>query len=262
MAGKTKDDLAECVWRLTPSDFLPADEQFWVGGYAFRLYDGLIKTKILKEGDKVSPTILAEIEKHMRFYLDAVQLEQHRFYRVRLDSVVDRQGLRVFPEPAGEAEGCASVYVKVIDVDGAVIYDAKEEKRRVRQEQICRLQQRAELLSKHQDDRCLQAMKRSYEAACADPSNELVHLYEIRDSIVWRFKGKADACQSLGIDEGFLDSLHKTCNDRPLAQGRHRGRFYEVLRPSEAEELEEARRTCRRLLEAYLTYLEGAFPST
>jgi hypothetical protein len=100
-------------------------------------------------------------------------------------------------------------------------------------------------------------MLKSYDDAVNDPGNELVHLYEIRDSTAKHFGGESIARNVLNISGSRWSKLGRLANDEPLKQGRHRGKNPGALRDATEEELREARKIARELVVAYLSYLEG-----
>ncbi|WP_088956947.1 hypothetical protein [Variovorax sp. HW608] len=101
-------------------------------------------------------------------------------------------------------------------------------------------------------------MLASYDAAVADPSDEMTHLYEIEDAMKLRFGNPDKAVAALGFSKAEWDRLHKLCNEAPINQSRHRGARTPPLRDAMPEELEEARSIARRIIDGYLTWLESA----
>lgn len=97
----------------------------------------------------------------------------------------------------------------------------------------------------------LQKMVNSYGMAVADPENELVHLYEIRDALVAHFNGDDVARKQLGLSKLRWNRLGELANHAPLKEGRHRGRSLSELRPAKTEELEDARSVARELITAF-----------
>jgi len=89
-----------------------------------------------------------------------------------------------------------------------------------------------------------------------DPNNELVHLYEIRDTLSKKFGGENAACQALNISAAQWSRLGQLANNEPLRQGRHRGKNPGALRDATEAELTEARDITRQFVEAFLEYLE------
>lgn len=107
-------------------------------------------------------------------------------------------------------------------------------------------------------DQILTRMLTSYDAAARDPSDELVHLYEIRDSATARFGNNANAIASLRFSKKAWARLGQLCNDLPLKEGRHRGKVSSALRTATEGELTEARMLASTLIEAYMNFLLAA----
>jgi hypothetical protein len=113
----------------------------------------------------------------------------------------------------------------------------------------------AELLVKHRNDSTVHSMLSSCGNSVKNPANELVHLYEIGDAIKTKFGRKHKAIKALNLKEDW-DRLGKLSNHEPLTQGRHRGEHIGTLRDATDEELAEARLIAKRMILAYLKYLE------
>jgi hypothetical protein len=141
-----------------------------------------------------------------------------------------------------------SVDVTVSDASGKVIHDSKLER-------IDTKRELGELVQKYASgDDLLQAVLKSWDQSISDPDNELVHLYEIRDSLAKAFGGEQQARAKLNISDKKWKRLGRLCNDEPLRQGRHRGRKFENLRDATQAELTEARNMAREMIEAYLHF--------
>ena len=97
----------------------------------------------------------------------------------------------------------------------------------------------------------LRAMANSYSQAVTDSSNELVHLYEVRDALSKYYGGEHKARDVLNISEAEWDRLGRLANVEPLLQGRHRGKHPASLRPATAAELAEARDVAKRWIIAF-----------
>ena len=156
----------------------------------------------------------------------------------------------MFPDPISIGISVGAVDIVMTDKDGNVISDS-------RRERIQKKQGLAELAEKHRwKDPFLTSMLKSYSDAVNDPGNELVHLYQIRDSLSKQFGGESKVRNILGIGQTQWSRLGKLANDEPLKQGRHRGKNPGALRDATEEELKEARSIARELVEAYLNHLE------
>jgi hypothetical protein len=90
-----------------------------------------------------------------------------------------------------------------------------------------------------------------------EPGNELIHLYEIRDALSTKFGGERGVRAALlGISSSDWSMLGRLANDEPIRQGRHRGHHAGALRGATETELAQARAIARRMIDAYLRYLE------
>lgn len=101
----------------------------------------------------------------------------------------------------------------------------------------------------------LARMLRSYRSAIADKEDELIHLYEVRDSLSSAFGSKSNALRKLEMPESDWKRLGQLCNDLPLRQGRHRGCVKQPIRDASDEELKEARCLAVSFIELYINYL-------
>lgn len=138
--------------------------------------------------------------------------------------------------------------VVATDACGKVVRDTK-------QERIKKKRELAELVAKFcSGDKALNAMLKSYQTSTSDANNELVHLYEIRESLASAFGGENKARAKLGISREGWSRLGQLCNDEPLCQGRHRGKNLGELRDATEAELSEARNISRQMIEAYLQF--------
>jgi hypothetical protein len=96
----------------------------------------------------------------------------------------------------------------------------------------------------------------SYIKSLHYPETELIHLYEIRDSLSKKFCGKAKAIKKLGITKSKWSMLGRLANDEPLNQGRHSGKHIGELRDATESELDEARSIAVEMVIAYLEYVD------
>jgi hypothetical protein len=94
----------------------------------------------------------------------------------------------------------------------------------------------------------------SYGRAVADPEDEFVHLYEVRDAISKHYGDALQAQAALGLTEAQWDVLGVLANVEPVEQGRHRGK-HEARRGATAAELTKARATARAFIEAVVSRL-------
>ena len=91
----------------------------------------------------------------------------------------------------------------------------------------------------------------SYSRSVSDPSNELIHLYEIRDTLSQHYGGEQKARAALNINHAEWQRLGVLANVEPLEQGRHRGKTIGGHRSASSGELEEARSIVRNWIIAF-----------
>jgi len=138
--------------------------------------------------------------------------------------------------------------LKITDKDGNVIRDTKRER-------IDATAALAKQAIKHMSDPTAAAMLMSFNTSVSDPSNALVHLYEISDALKARFGGEHQANAALGI-AAQMRTLGKMANNEDLREGRHRGKFYAAgLRDATDIELQLARDSAADMIKAYLNSL-------
>lgn len=182
------------------------------------------------------------------------QLCNHRPYNLSRPGIVriTEDGIRhqiSIPQAGGLTFGGSAV-VDILEraPDGSVLVDTKRDRITARNALALRV---AEQFA----DSIVSALVRSYAAAVNDPGNELVHLYEIREALSKRFGGDREARDALGIPAGNWSTLGKLSNYEPLRQGRHRGQHPTQLREATEQELTDARKLARDMVERYLSFL-------
>jgi hypothetical protein len=194
-----------------------------------------------------------ELEERILGHLEAVflvrQLQVHRVY--------DLQGPRIYQHAGGRKDiairvGAACVVMSgsrtdVVhrDAAGNVLRDTKAE----------RIAEHTAILDsvapKLAMSSTLRGLLTSYSRSVSDPSNELVHLYEIRDALATHYGGETNACAALSIRRSEWRRLGVLANVEPIEQGRHRGEHVAGRRDATAAELEEARSIARRWIVAF-----------
>ena len=140
------------------------------------------------------------------------------------------------------------------DKDGNVVPDKETQaKQKIAKE----AEEIGELILKHHEDKVLKSLLDSYYASVSDPSDEFIHLYEIRDALSSKFGNYDKARSALGnFSKTKWRDFGQICDISPLKQGRHRGK-YDVLRDATVNELAEVRSIALDMIRAYLRYLEG-----
>lgn len=243
-------------WKYSPETYLeePILISFEEGDLEIK--GGVAIAKIGPDLYHSNSSLREELTRQIESRLHAVQIMTHKDFELSKPSRTDIQEdgkknhfLEVESFVNTSTFGTVDLVVK--DKNGNVVSDTKRE--RLDKQKLF-----ATLVDKHRkSDATLDQMLKSYQKSVKDPDNELVHLYEIRDSLSERFGSKSNAINKLGITSNEWDEIGKLANSLPLKQGRHRGKAVGALRDAELAELEKARKSVAHLIEKYLEYLEA-----
>ena len=243
-------------WTYSPADFFEDPLSIESHDYSLSAHDGKASATI-QTGDALdAEPVYQSIHRLLLAHFIATLVISHRRYElseyttVRIDPAGNRHFvLRV--ESGTMRMSAANVDFKVSDASGKIIADTRADR-------IATQRKLAELASRHlQADVAAESILGSYEAAVNDETNELIFLYEIRETIAVRFNGSANAQSQLGVPEAAWHRLGVLANVEPLRQGRHRGRQPGRLRDATSSELSEARSIARLLIQSYLTWLDN-----
>jgi len=243
-------------WKYTPETYLEEPISISFEGGDLNIGNGVAIAKIEPAVYHSSSSIQKDLTRQIESRLHAVQMMTHEDFDL---SKASRTDLREDGKKNHfvEVESCVmsmsfrTVDIIVKDKDGNVVSDTKRE-RLNKQEKL------ASLVDKHRNyDATLDQMLKSHQKSVKDPENELVYLYEVRDSLSKKFGSKKNAIRKLDITDDDWEEIGKLANSLPLKQGRHRGRAVGSLRDAEGSELEKARKSVAYLIEQYLDYLEA-----
>lgn len=136
----------------------------------------------------------------------------------------------------------------ITDADGSVVRDTKAE--RLADERAFR-----EQCLQHTGNPLLQKLMASFGQAIADPADQMMHLYEIRDALRQELGGDKEAKKVLGLTNAEWSDFGRITNVEPIAESRHRGNHL-ALRPATVEERAHVINLARRMIRAYLDYLD------
>lgn len=248
-----KQDAVALEWTYTSDDFFEEP-------ITLQRHD----CSILIEGGRVTATVLPdeydqehrkrdELHELVDSYFRSVQLFTHRRFELPKPGMSrvypdGRRDVTLFVESCTMKMTCGRVDLIVSDSDGNVVRDTKRERidsEKALARSIARLIPTDPLVGK---------LLSSFGTAVADPTDELVHLYEIRDALSSHFGGAKATQDILGISKSEWDRLGRIACAEPIQQGRHRGEHLVPLRMASDSELDEARGLARRFIEAYVEY--------
>jgi hypothetical protein len=242
-------------WTFSPSDYFEEPITISRDDYSLVIASGTIRATIAGAAFDADPSMLTRLHESLIDRMHGIQLINHKPFELanpnlirvhpdgRRDIVVELKG--------GELTLTGGVVdFRVTDKDGNLLHDSKRER-------LDRKRSFAELVSKYRpNDVLLRTLLASYDASTRDPNNELVHLYEIRESLAARFGGETETRTALGLPASDWSRFGQLCNNEPLRQGRHRGKSVGNLRDATEAELTEARGIARSMIDAYLDYRE------
>lgn len=244
--------LLQLRWEYTLKNLFEDRLATEFDGYPITLDDGaVLATLPMVAGDTRSP-----LRKAVEFYVESiflgVQVAAHTECQLGRPSAstLNDEGSRGY---ILECEtGVARVKGGCVDLsytrsDGTVVD--------TRRERIDRKHRLSLAAASYGSDEALARMLRSYRVAISDKDDELIHLYEVRDSLLSVFGSKPKALRKLGTTERAWNRLGELCNVLPLRQGRHRGCVGQPIRSASDEELEEARSLAASFIESYLQHL-------
>jgi len=232
-------ERTELEWMYQPADFFEAPYRDVNSEYELLVEGGRAIATLCVPEDPVNEELNIRIRTHVENVLLTRQLQVHRGY--------DLQG----PHIRQQTEGGRSVMIQVgataaiafasqadfivRDAAGSIVRDTRAE----------RIAENTQLLDfiapKLTQSSELREMVTSYSRSIADPRNELVYLYEIRDGLSKYYGGEQATRAALNITKTEWQRLGILANEQPLEQGRHRGKHPAGRRAASNAELQEAR---------------------
>jgi hypothetical protein len=244
-------------WTYSPTDFFESPIEIARTDYTVDIASGSISARLPASAFDADEQIKQRLHDSLFDRMRGIQLltgKQFQLSKPRLTRIEPDGRRHIFVElegavlkPSGDL-----VDITVTDARGKVVRDIK-------QERIEKKRELAELVAKYSSgDKVLNSLLKSFENSISDPENELVHLYEVRESLSEAFGGASKAREALGVSLADWSRLGQLCNDKLLRQGRHRGKNLGGLRDATEAELSEARNISRLMIEAYLQFREKA----
>lgn len=254
------EDVVILEWVFSPTDLFEEPIHITENGYSITIEKGRIESRIKPTVYDKRPNLRAELHDLLEYRFLSEEMFTQRPYKLSTSSVarLHADGRR---DATAFLEGVVLTFsvgmkvdVVVRDREGRVVSDSRGER-------IQKKNEIAALVEAHRGDPLLDSLLRSFHTAVNDPANEIAHLFEIRDALSKRFRGKDEARRKLATSEKAWSTFGRLANVEPLRQGRHRGKSAGHLRDATEAELEEARSFARGLIERYARYLEGKAPS-
>ena len=248
-------DIIVLEWSYTPPDYFEQPLHIVRDRYEIIIDSGKVEARINPEYYDKDHNLREELHDALIDRFLGVQILSHKPFELSKSSMYrlhpnGGRDVTLFPEPIVVRVSVGPADILVKDKNGNILSDT-------RRERIEKKAELADLAEKHRSaNPVLEAMLKSYNASVNDPNNELVHLYEIRETLSKKFGGETVTREALGISRNEWSRLGQLANKEPLKQGRHRGKDVGQLRDATEGELKEARTIARALIEAYLKYLD------
>ncbi len=242
-------------WSYTPTDYFEEPYIRNMGDYDLEVGNGRVTATIRPNVYEENPAIIDVIDQRLKDQFAGAQIVSHTPYTLSHYSIHKyhqngRKDVEVFLHGHIMGTSTVSADVRVTDAEGNVTLDT-------RRDRIYERQRLAELAAKHkQSNPTASAILDSFDKSVRDPDNELVHLYDIRDALAKSLGGEKGVTEHIGISSGDWRLLGRLADGEPIRQGRHRGRFVGQLRDATPDELASARAVAKRMVQAYLDYLE------
>jgi hypothetical protein len=241
-------ERTEVVWTYRPPDFFEAPYRHRGTECDLLIEAGKAVAILRVAQDPVDAQIEDSIRKLVEGACAIRQLQVHRRYDLEGPTIYQHTGGRQdvairIGGTAAMATFAGQLDITISDAAGNFIRDTKAER-------IAEDTSMLDLLApKLVHSSSLRSAVTSYSRSVSDPSNELVHLYEVRDALQKHYGNEDKARLALNITKPEWQRLGVLANVEPLEQGRHRGNHAVGRRSATESELQEAREiVCRWII--------------
>ena len=245
------EETVEIQWIYTPADFFDGKIERDCKSYSVEIEDGHATARMSAAFYRPGRDFQHALADELRRYFYLWQLDRRRVFEIRGPSV-----RRIHPDGTSDITIVVDSVVGVSEVGtpNLISTDANGVVHDARREHFEAMKQLVELRLRHASDPTARKMLERYDRAVRQPENELWRLYEVGETVAQAFgRNKKKAADALGISYSRLEAL---ANDNRLKQGRHVGQNVGPQRDATIEELDEARRIAREMIEKYLKYLD------
>lgn len=246
--------IVQLEWKYSPENYLEEQISVPFEGVSLEVGSGRALAAIDPVAFQNNETMRNDLHRLIESRLHAVQIMTHTDFELSKPLRIDigeggKKNYFLEVDSIVKTVSMGSVDFIVKDKDGNIVSDSKKERLEKQKWFAC-------TVDKYRSkDNTLDQMLKSYQMSVKDSDNELVHLYEIRDALSKKFRSKENAIKHLAITSNKWDEIGELANNRPLKQGRHRGKSAGFLRDAELSELEQGRKLAANLIERYLEYL-------
>jgi hypothetical protein len=242
-------------WTFSPSDYFEQPIVINREKFQMQIMGGKIIAKVNEKNFEEDQSLREKIHTSVNDRFLGVQFLTHKPYELSKPSLYKlhpdgRKDYFIQVESAVVVSDVGSTDILITDKNGKIIADTRKDR-------IEKKKSIAELVEKHKCvNPILDSILTSYHNAVKDPDNELVHLYEIRESMVITFGDENVTRNKLGISKNEWSEFGDLANNAPLKQGRHRGKHLGVLHDATNDELNKARTFAQKIIIRFIDLLE------
>ena len=219
-------DEIQLEWAYTPADLFEEQAELLIGGCTFVIDAGRVVARAPFEGDPAAEGVLRSFCNARHQELEAVFLAAQALEHKTCTLSESKSPVRLCPDGTRHPFLVAQSLKLTLSL-GRLDVQIVEAGGRIVDTRAARIAKRKELAQKaatYLTDPTANAILRSYSAAVIDPRNELVHLYEIRETLAKHFGSEKNTREALGISGAEWKTLGRLACVEPLLQGWDRGR--------------------------------------
>lgn len=254
------------AWRYSPPEILGDAFHHTTDDYTFTILDGAATVEVDGAIFDKDPKFQANASEILTGILDGPALSQRIAIQISAPSMTRKQAdgsqILYVDLDMGSIGVSVSEHLTILR-NGVPIYDSESERLTKESSAASKVTSESRILgariSKHHNDPLLTQLVMSYKASIANPENEFLRLYEIRDALGKRFGGEAKVCAALNVSGRGWGRFGTICNDGTISQGRHCGTSGSsaAIRSATSEEFQQVRNFALEMLRGYLTYLDS-----
>ncbi len=268
----------EIDWHYTPTGFFPTTISERVLDCDLTIDQGAVSARIAAEVYESSPDLKRQLQGWLEARFKVQQFKTAKTYELDSGSLTEyrHDGTRILNlSVCVSSKVTVTADIMISDSTGNVVFDSAAERAKEKlahennKNVLLQLDSQLEGLIQGYYEKNVQpeeplvaSLLASYRAACNDPVDELVYLYEIRDALSKRFGGEGPTRQALSVTKNEWSAFGQLANDEPVRQGRHRGKFSGELREATEEELVKARLFAKKLLLNFLHHVTTPKPAS
>ncbi len=192
-------------WTFSPIDYFEEPVEFHCKNEKICVENGRAESRIPPDRYIPDHSLRNQLHEELNFKFLAAQVLNHKPYTLNNPSLSHGNDITLTLEGLTSKVTLGNIDLIQYDKCGNIISDTRNER-------IKKRNKFAELAVKHMKDSVFNKILISYSAAVNDSNNELVHLYEVRDTMCTYFKGEKAATAALKIDGTYAHNPTTLCS--------------------------------------------------